>query len=564
MHQLSFRFFVRCLLVAIAIGGGRLSEARHTPATYVCPPRLTIIFVVDSFAAHYVNKLQDNFRYGLAALFNNGVVFTNAYWPHGTPITAPGHTGLSTGAFGSATGIISNAWYDRQGNKIEADGDPSPEAAVIDPKGGLYNYGKSPHNIMAESLSDSLMLNTTLPDHTKVISVGIKSRATIGTATKHGTPYWFDKPSGMMTSSRYYMQSLPAWLIDFNASCQKLYKGPLSWELMYDHDDECYAFDWIARYDFSSCPEPIAGCDIAIDASSTEPFDVFERTPLANKLLLDCAKQCIKEHVCHDPASRLLVWICLSPLDVLAHRYGPQSLEVVDMIYHLDYQLKYFMRSIQKYYRRCDTLYVLTADHGVLPIVERVREHGNKQAYRISPSELSKKIACTLNEATALDFKIRIKYPNVYFSKEFFELDKAGQKMVLDVARGVLLSEPGVKNVWTPYELRHIQADDFSPEYLYRNQLFDGRSGQLIIHLYPFCQLIEYPKGTTHQLPYEADMHVPLVVYRHKYIEGKIINEKVSMLQCANTIAQILNIPKPSSSPFKILPGIFPDLDECF
>ena len=71
--------------------------------------------------------------------------------PHGLPTTAAGHTALNTGVYGKDHGIISNAWFDQLGNKIDASDDPSPDAAVISPT-GFYDFGKSPRNIMTQGV----------------------------------------------------------------------------------------------------------------------------------------------------------------------------------------------------------------------------------------------------------------------------------------------------------------------------------------------------------------------------------------------------------------------------
>ena len=78
-------------------------------------PQLTIIFVIDQFAAHYLTKLDGYLHDGLHTLLKNGVVYTNAFYPHAALETAVGHTTLGTGALpggpaGSGHGIVANSW----------------------------------------------------------------------------------------------------------------------------------------------------------------------------------------------------------------------------------------------------------------------------------------------------------------------------------------------------------------------------------------------------------------------------------------------------------------------
>ena len=109
-----------------------------------------------------------------------------------------------------------------------------------------------------------------------------------------------------------------------------------------------------------------------IDLDSDAPYSLFEKTPMANQMLLDCAKACIKANLGCNRDDRMMLWVSLSPLDKLAHVYGPQSLEVIDLIYHLDCQLKCFIHFVDRYLKRSDVLYVLTADHGMGPIPEKL------------------------------------------------------------------------------------------------------------------------------------------------------------------------------------------------
>src|SRR5690606_11817807 len=103
---------------------------------------------------------------------------------------------------------------------------------------------------------------------------------------------------------------------------------------------------------------------------------IFEKTPAANQMLFDCAKACIKANIDCNRDERMLLWISLSPLDKLSHIYGPESLEVIDLIYQLDCQLLQFIHFVDKQVMRSDVAYILTADHGMAPIPEYLREQG--------------------------------------------------------------------------------------------------------------------------------------------------------------------------------------------
>ena len=496
-------------------------------------------------------------NYGLKVLLDKGVVYTNAYWPHGTPSTGPGHAALNTGVYGKDSGIVANSWFDGQGHKIECDDDKSEDSAVFAPD-GFYDHGKSPRNIMVSGVSDSLAMQTQPCANTKVFSISLKSRAAIGMAgkDKKNQPIWFDPITGQMTSSKYYFDTLPDWVKKFNKTNQIIQSKSLRWDLLYPADSEYYCFEGIDSNESSRLNGTLIGKN-CIDLNSEDPYSLFEKTPMANQMLFDCAKACIKANLGCNRDDRMLLWVSLSPLDKLAHVYGIKSRMIIDEIFHLDYQLKCFMHFVDRYIKRSDVLYVLTADHGMGPIPEKLVTQGYP-AFRTNSCDLEKEINKAIADKLGKTIKTYIRTPNVYFSKEFDELDKKQQQEVRATAKDILKHQVSVKNVWTNAELDALVTDQTQIESFFKNQRFAGRSGQLILQTAPFCQLTKYPGGTTHEGPYEVNTHVPLVIYRHTFFEHKMVNTKVSMLQLANTLAQALHIPKPAASTCKILPGLFP------
>ena len=544
------------ILVAIVFCTTTLTT-RRLPTTLLRPPRLSVVIVVDAFGYHYMQKLMPYFNYGFKVLLDKGVVYTNAYWPHGTPSTGPGHTALNTGVYGKDSGIVANSWFDGNGKKVECDDDLSEKSAVFAPD-GFYDYGKSPCNTMVPGVSDSLAMQAQPCANTKVFSISLKSRAAIGMAgkNKRNLPIWFDPISGNMTSSNYYCDILPEWVQKFKKTNTIVHSKSLCWDLLYPADSDYYCFDGIKGNDSARTCATLIG-ESCTDTSSESPYNLFEKTPMANQMLFDCAKACIKANLGCNRDDRMVLWLSLSPLDKLAHVYGPQSLEVTDLLYQLDYQIKCFIHFVDRCLKRSDVLYVLTADHGMGPIPEKAVEQGYP-AHRQEVSAIQKEINEAIAQKLGKPIKSFIRTPNVYFSKEFDQLDKKEQQQVRALAKEMLLKQHCVKNVWTYSELAELTTDDTQVESFFKNQRFAGRSGQLIVQTAPFCQLTKYSGGTTHEGPYECNTHVPLIIYRHEFFEHKMVNTKTSMLQFANTLAQILHIPKAAASTFGVLPGLFP------
>lgn len=534
------------LLVFAAVANAR-NEYRR--------PRLAVIVVVDALSYKSLQKVEPFLDGGMQILLEDGIVYTDANCPYGTPSTGPGHTSLNTGTFAKDHGIVGNSWLLPDGHKVRMDDDNSLDAAVFSPD-GLYDYGKSAHYIMADGISDVMMLRSDPCAACKVFSFSHKSRAAIAMANKLGKAFWFDTKSGLITSSKAYFDKLPDWLVCFNERSGISSLKSLCWKLC--HPYKCvYNFKCADNYEYSKFGKSIMCKQIPIDHSSDEPFRLFPLFPQSCKLLFDAAETCIKANISCNRDDMMLVWISLSSLDKVSHYCGPQSKEAIDIIYHIDRQLKRFMRRLSRVLKRSETLFVLTADHGFTPIPELVQEAGYKPAHRIIASEFAKYLTNAVKEKCAINMTVNIKDYNVHFSEAFEKLSPAEKEKVLRTLKEAALRYPGIKNVWTNKELDEGNFAEDSVENFLKQQRFPGRNGQLYINVYPYCDLTKHPKGASHEACSEWNIHVPIIIYRKDYFARKMVNQRVWMTQFAPSLSQMLCMPKPSASFFKPLPGIF-------
>ena len=534
--------------------------------TYTKPPQLTIIFVIDQFAYHYLPKLEKYLNGGIKHLLDNGVNYTNAYYPHAMPETATGHAALNTGTFAKDHGFIANSWFDTEGKHIECDDDNDIENTAVFAKEGLYNYGKSPKNIMVDGISDQLMLQSQSYAYNQVFALSLKSRAAISTANKLGKAIWFDKKTGFFTSSKAYFDQLPDWLVQFNKEKKVDQLKYVQWKSFYPQNSSAYAFYNINNYSFARHSSSILSRDIPIRSNITldnayendyKLYNFFQLTPHANQLLLDLAKECIQQNLTTQKDDKFLLWISLSSLDKIGHKFGPESMEVIDMIYHLDHQIKQFMHFVHNQVNQEDVLFVLTADHGVDPIPELLHKQNFKPAFRIIEEQLIQKINTLIHTKYNLTNLVAIKNQQVFLKKTIFtSLEITKQKTIINEIKIFLKQQPGIKNVWTFDELMNTSFEPHAIEAFFKKQLYPGRSGLLTFQTFPYSFPTRHEKGTGHKTPYEWNTHVPLIFYQKGTFENKRIHTRIWMLQVANTLAHILNIPKPSASTFELLPGL--------
>lgn len=529
----------------------------------VCPilltnntPRLTLVVVIDQFAHHYLSKLKQHCNGGIKFLLHKGVVYENAYHPNAMPSTAPGHAAFNTGTTAHNHGIIGNSWFDIHGNEIQCDDDTTERAAVFSPT-GTYAYGKSSHNIMVDGLSDQLRMQSQPLAKNQVFSLSLKSRSAIMTASKLGKAIWFDDKTGFFTSSKAYFDALPTWLTTFNKKQTLTTLDGVQWELFYPTTSPAYAFSYATNYTLSS-KKPLVNTTIPIDRTLKKPYKPFQRTPHANKLLFDLAQDCIDTHLNDNPNDKLFIWLSLSSLDKLGHKYGPDSIEVIDMLYHLDNQLEQFIRYTEKAVGKKNFLIVLTSDHGIAPLYQRLQLQGFKASRQV----LYKDLIISMNELINTTHGIATIVHNFednqfYLNMNLFKtLTTQKQQAILTDLKQYLLRQPGIKSVWTYEELHKAATESREHKSFFKNQLFPGRSGQLICQTYPYVLFTSKPSNTAHKTPYDYDTHIPLMLYQNDRFERKTIVDTVWSPQLAPTLAYILDVPKPSACTYDMLPGL--------
>lgn len=526
-------------------------------------PQLVVTIVIDQFAYHELIKLAPFLSGGLKKMYEHGVNFTRATHPHGMPETGPGHATIGTGALAKNHGIVANKFRNPEGKFIECDDDSAEVAAVISPD-GFYNYGKSAKNIRVDTLADQLMLASYDNRKNTVFSLSFKSRAAIGMSGRLGKPIWFDGLAGQFTSSKAFFKELPDWVKEFNVSHQTSLLESYTWNQAYPDESGKYNFTGISDYQGVEKPETVVGKTFTINRENKEeePFDFFMKTPPANKLLMDLATECIKRHKPTHENDRLIVNISLSGLDKIGHLYGPNSKEAIDMIYHMDQQLGSFMNIIAQEIDPQKTIYVLTADHGVSPIIEQLQSAGIDFA-QIQPNyEIVSELNQLIQKKLAFEnMVIKISMPFIYLNQEIMQrIEEKEKQQMYTLIKNYMLKQHYVQNIWTAQELIELPLQKTDLRIPLQNQLFHGRSGDLIVLLQPYNYFTKFKKGTTHVTPYDYDRHVPLLFYQAGNYEKLVVNKPVYVTQVAPTLAYLLKVPQPSACEVTPLPAIVPEI----
>ena len=98
----------------------------------------------------------------------------------------------------------------------------------------------------------------------------------------------------------------------------------------------------------------------------------MEVSPFGNELTIEAARLIVADEDLGKDEFPDILGINLASNDYVGHCFGPESLEVEDMTYRTDQLLAEFVDFVNERLAGRRWIFVLTADHGVAPIPERV------------------------------------------------------------------------------------------------------------------------------------------------------------------------------------------------
>src|SRR5215471_13458728 len=166
----------------------------------IAHPKLVVLLVVDQMRGDYVDKFRGQWTGGLKRLLSEGAWFRAAAYPYAATETCVGHSTISTGSFPPGHGMVANAWWDREQQKMTTcTADPNAKNSAY--AGGTTKGGDSAWRMQIPSFAEELKFQT--GSATRVVTFSIKARASITMAGhKADAATWMDNGS-LVTSSAY-------------------------------------------------------------------------------------------------------------------------------------------------------------------------------------------------------------------------------------------------------------------------------------------------------------------------------------------------------------------------
>lgn len=453
------------------------------------PPKPTLIvqITIDQLRPDYLERWGPQFTGGLKRFLTQGAFFTEAFHDHATTETAPGHATLWSGRIPANTGIVINDL-----------GVADAQTPLLLGRGG----GASPWRFRGSALFDWIRARD---QFSRALSVSRKDRGAIlplGKAKQQ--VYWYGL-DGRFTTSRYYADTLPTWVQQFNARDGAAKYLGQTWNpllpasayperdsVAYEHEGKDIAFPHTLGTDRRR----------GLDSLSSFPWmdDYTVDMALAGVVAMELGK---------GPTTDVLA-LSLSTTDAIGHAWGPDSKELHDQVLRVDRLLGRFIDSLYAMRDSTRIVFALGADHGVTPYPEASFAGTDPNRGRVDVRPVIDAVRSALVarglETDALVYQDKM----IMVDRRRFAAKGINADSVITVVRRGLLALPGMASVYRVSELAAAAARGDKVARRWRNSLPADMQVALTVTFKPGYYVFT-TRYATHGMPYDLDAKIPVL-----------------------------------------------------
>ena len=507
-------------------------------------PKLVVGIVVDQMRYDYLTRFYDKYgEGGFKRMINEGFNCKNNHYNYIPTYTGPGHASIFTGTTPKYHGVISNNWYNKESKSVVyCTGDDSVESVGTSSKAGQM----SPHQMLTTTFSDENRLFTQMKG--KTIGVALKDRGAILPAGHAANAaYWFHgNEEGHFITSSFYMENLPEWVSDFNASdsAESYLKV---WDTFYDISSytESGSDNTDFEAGFEGKEKPTFPYDLNALKGENRYFDILKATPFGNSLTTDFAIAAIKgEQLGQDSITDVLT-ISYSSTDYVGHNFGVNSKEIEDTYIRLDKDLERLFQFLDMNIGVGEYTLFLTSDHGAVEVPSYLQSLKIPAGY-VNNNERKEKFQTFLNSTFGTTDIVE----NVTNDQIFINYSKVKELgLNLSEVRKVIANEQILyENVAKTYTADVMNSASFNTgiEALLQNGFNQKRSGDVIV-VNDVAHIVYGKTGSTHGSGLNYDTHVPLLFFGKGIKHGETL-QRTYITDIAPTISALLGISFPNAS----------------
>ncbi len=512
-RHLSIAFFAALFLAASGVGAQTKSPVATHKAASTARPKLVVMIVVDQMRADYVGKFRGQWTGGLKRLVDQGAWFREAAYPYAATETCVGHSTISTGAFPLSHGMVANAWWDRDAQKMTTC-TADDKVKNIAYGGGTTNGGDSAAKMRLPAYAEELKFQS--GGATRVVTFSLKARAAITLAGhKADAVTWFEN-GAWTTSSPYNTQPFIEEFVKKHPVAEDYGK---TWALSLPRSNYLYdenatgagsVVGWTASF-----PHPLRGKE-----GGSTPDAAFltqwTTSPFADTYLTRLAETAVDSLALGRRASTDYLGVSYSSTDYVGHTFGPHSWEIQDMLVRLDRDLGELFVHLDQKVGRGNYVVALSADHGVAPIPADMQKTG-VDASVLNLAELKERIENALEPFNFPKPAIAHMGGNeIYFAQGVYDRlrrEPPAMKAVLDAT----LSMPGVAAMFRAEEMNRGVKGVSQIRTAVELSYFAERSPDLYVVQQPYWLMAssadgaKRSTGTGHGTPYYYDQRVPIL-----------------------------------------------------
>lgn len=505
---------------------------------------------------------------GFARLRGEGTWVRDLRFGHAITETAPGHSALFTGRVPRESGVTGNELFDAVSGKTGSfvrDG----EKHAVGADGERKSAGASLARLKVDTIADRL--RAAKPDAV-ILALSLKDRgAVFGGGRAPTASVWFDSESASWVTGTAFAKELPAW------ARTKPDLAAATWELSRPGEPE-----WVAAHAATPDDQPgetdgngITRVFPHVPTAAKSPGYGWMANPAADAALLDVAIAALDASGAASHPTFLEV--SLSTNDYVGHAFGPDSWEAWDELRRLDASLARFFEALDQRFGPGGWSALLTADHGVTPLVETAQvprgrpwcatsakdrwERPCDRGVRVSGAALLASLQAAATKAMEREgaWVAAVVEPRVIFGKDAAALDDAGRAKLVAALREALGHTSGVDQVFDAKELAGPcpPLADESTRALVCRSIVPGEPGDLYVTLRSGSafELSRTPgMGTGHGAPRLHDRAVPLLVRAPGRIEArKVIDTPTRFDAFTRAASDLLGVPSPAPDDAPVL-----------
>lgn len=506
---------MRLSVLVLSIMFGCFSMGAQSLDEFHKKPNLVVLVVIDQFRADYLTRFEKSFLPaqkkggigGFNYLMSKGAYYPYAHYNIFQAMTCTGHAMIMTGAYPSENGISMNEWFDRDQRKMVYCAEDE-------------EFGFSPRRLKTTTVSDELK---NIDKKSKVISIALKDRSAVMMAGhRPDQVFWMDSKTHQWSSSRYY-NLLPAWIHEVNST-------------LATQKNKTYEWKKVGR---------------SIPLTDKKAF----ATPYGIEVSIDLAIAALEKEKLGQTKDQIdFLLVSLSSHDYAGHIYGPNSPELEDMTLTEDQQLSRLLSVVDKKVGLKKSVVILTADHGIPPSSNYLKERKVK-ADRMDYLALFKKIYAHLDNKfgppKSGPWIEAYKYFNFYLNPKVLEEKKLEASVVSQEIKNIFLKVDGVAAVYTRDEVARGAITPLYWSEALLNQFILVNNGDIIFMPEPFY----YEKNddiVTHLTGYNYDTRVPLIMVGEAFKSG-VYSQYARVVDLAPTLAYLLNVVPPPKARGRVL-----------